>query len=225
MSVLKQMEATLVGCHPASMKYSNTGTKEKHELIPVIRGFYRIVSGARFWKGRWIETGGYCESHWFFMCLHCGNIFEKSASYMLNHGHSRLACPRCRWRIEDKRLKEHDKKFPRISSGEWHVMKYLSSHNIPNVYGYICEHLRYNGHLHFDFWLPKYRIAIEYDGRQHFEPVNFFGGKKGFRLEKKRDHLKNRYCKKHHIKLIRIAYNQSIKKVLDEKLNRQLSLF
>jgi len=33
---------------------------------------------------------------------------------------------------------------------------------------------------HFDIWLPNWKIAIEYHGKQHFEPVEFFGGRRSF---------------------------------------------
>ena len=31
------------------------------------------------------------------------------------------------------------------------------------------------GNQHFDIWFPDWRIAVEYHGKQHFEPVEFFG--------------------------------------------------
>ena len=32
----------------------------------------------------------------------------------------------------------------------------------------------------FDFYLPKHNICIEYDGKQHFEPIDIFGGEDEF---------------------------------------------
>lgn len=60
--------------------------------------------------------------------------------------------------------------------------------------------------LPFDFYLPKYNILIEYDGRQHFEPVDKFGGEKTFDILKKNDSLRERWCIEKKIKLIRIKY-------------------
>jgi hypothetical protein len=60
--------------------------------------------------------------------------------------------------------------------------------------------------LPFDFYLPKYNTCVEYDGEQHFKPVFSFGGEDAFKTQKIRDKIKNQYCKKNGIKLIRIPY-------------------
>jgi hypothetical protein len=60
--------------------------------------------------------------------------------------------------------------------------------------------------LPFDFYLPLQNTCIEFDGRQHFEPTDFHGGEESFKYRKKLDKLKNKYCKKNGIKLIRIPY-------------------
>ena len=65
--------------------------------------------------------------------------------------------------------------------------------------------------LRFDFYLPEYQKVIEYDGRHHFEPINFNGisesqALKEFDDVKRRDKLKNDYCYNHHIPLLRIPY-------------------
>lgn len=38
--------------------------------------------------------------------------------------------------------------------------------------------------LPFDFYLPYYNTCIEYDGVQHFKPIDYFGGEKEFELRK-----------------------------------------
>lgn len=65
--------------------------------------------------------------------------------------------------------------------------------------------------LKFDFYLEDYNIAIEYDGQQHFEPVDFSGkgieyAKDVFLLTKHRDKIKDDYCDCNNIRLIRIPY-------------------
>ena len=47
-------------------------------------------------------------------------------------------------------------------------------------------------HMELDIYIPDLRLAIEFDGRQHFECIDFFGGVNGLRRTKKRDFLKNK---------------------------------
>jgi very-short-patch-repair endonuclease len=62
---------------------------------------------------------------------------------------------------------------------------------------------KYCKKLPFDFYLPTFNSCIEYDGRQHFEPVY---GQENLEAQKVRDRLKDEYCKENGIKLIRIPY-------------------
>ena len=58
------------------------------------------------------------------------------------------------------------------------------------------------GRQHFDIWFPNWKIAVEYHGRQHFEPVEFFGGKKSFLETVERDKKKANLSKRHGVKLL-----------------------
>lgn len=49
-------------------------------------------------------------------------------------------------------------------------------------------------------------ICIEYDGEQHFKPIELFGGEKQFKIQVENDNIKNTFCKENNIKLIRIPY-------------------
>lgn len=65
---------------------------------------------------------------------------------------------------------------------------------------------RYKQSLKFDFYLPNVNSAIEWDGRQHFEPVDYFGGKSALAINKKRDSIKNTFCLRNNIRLYRLPY-------------------
>jgi hypothetical protein len=88
----------------------------------------------------------------------------------------------------------------------------------PHAHIHIKNRCKYINVLPFDFYLPKYNICIEYDGEQHFEPLEFFGGIKAFDELKKRDEIKTKFCRDNNIKLIRISYRDSIKKYLEKIL-------
>ena len=57
--------------------------------------------------------------------------------------------------------------------------------------------------LRFDFYLPYYDIFIEFQGKQHFEQVDCWGGKQGFLQRQKYDNLKREFCGN---KLYEISY-------------------
>ena len=58
-------------------------------------------------------------------------------------------------------------------------------------------------------------ILIEYDGRQHFEVVDIWGGEEGLKKIKINDNIKNNYCEKNGIPLLRISHLEDV----DSKLN------
>ena len=63
------------------------------------------------------------------------------------------------------------------------------------------------GRLSLDFYLPNYNIAIECQGIQHFEPVDFAGrgaewARCAFEKIKERDILKKKLCEDNGIDLI-----------------------
>ena len=60
--------------------------------------------------------------------------------------------------------------------------------------------------LSFDFYLKDLNLVIEYDGEQHFKPVNKFGGYTKFIRDVEHDLEKKDCCKKNDINMIRIPY-------------------
>ena len=68
-----------------------------------------------------------------------------------------------------------------------------------------------------DFYLPKYNIAIEYQGRQHFEQVEkFHKNETEFKTQANRDEVKKILCEKNGIKLIYFTFDKKRKKFLNE---------
>lgn len=72
--------------------------------------------------------------------------------------------------------------------------------------------------LPFDFYLPDHNTCIEFDGIQHFEPIEFFGGQEAFELRHKHDLIKNQYCKDNQITLLRIPYTENVEDFLNANL-------
>lgn len=72
---------------------------------------------------------------------------------------------------------------------------------------YKFEDCKNKKQLPFDFYLPKYKICIEYDGDQHKRVIDFFGGFEQYEIRKSNDEIKNRYCIENGINLLRFSGN------------------
>jgi hypothetical protein len=97
------------------------------------------------------------------------------------------------------------------SAGERAVLDCLKQHGIPYEREKRFDACRHIHVLPFDFYLPDYRILIEYQGKQHFHPVDFSGkdkrrAEKAYRTLLKRDAIKREYAASHGFHLIEIPY-------------------
>lgn len=61
--------------------------------------------------------------------------------------------------------------------------------------------------LELDFFCRKLKVAIEYQGRQHYEQVDQFQTNSQFHAQLYRDSLKRQICEQHGITLIEIPYS------------------
>lgn len=135
-------------------------------------------------KGQWV---------WACKCGICGNVFYELPA-RVNNGHTTS----CGCRIQ--------------SFGESYIASLLSDFNIDFKPQYTFEDCKFTYVLRFDFGIlynNQLLGLIEYDGKQHFEPIDFFGGKDGFKKTQERDKIKNTYCKVHNIPLLRLPYTLS----------------
>lgn len=119
-------------------------------------------------------------------------------------------------------LKYEGKRCPHcsMSYGEQEVARVLKKYKIPYHIQYRFKDCIDLKTLPFDFKIDKRKILIEYDGAQHFRPVDLFDGEEGFKICKKHDKIKNDYCEKNGIKLIRIPYwdFRNIEKIICQEL-------
>ena len=108
------------------------------------------------------------------------------------------------------------------SKGEFLIKEYLQENNIYFKNQFTFEDCKRKNILRFDFYLPSLNICVEYDGIQHFKSVEYFGGDDRFVYTKENDKIKNDFCKKNKIKLIRIPYKEfkNIKELLSKKIKQ-----
>lgn len=115
----------------------------------------------------------------------------------------------------------------KISSFQWIVNKILKENDVPyrvevsfpDLYGSSNTKL-----LRYDFSVLNQdgtiKCLIECQGEQHYKPVDEFGGKPQFEIQKKNDKLKRKYAKEHEIELLEIPYKnkkfEQVKELLRE---------
>ena len=99
-------------------------------------------------------------------------------------------------------IKDHHKKMSRGQAALTSIMqKLLPGEKIVNEF-HIGERLK------LDVYCPKYNLAAEYHGRQHFYYTQrFFDSKYEFEQAQKRDQRKLELCKQNGIALIVFRYN------------------
>jgi very-short-patch-repair endonuclease len=131
-------------------------------------------------------------------CRDCGAEFRQS---VIKHMHCN-GCPVCK-----------------ESRGESAIRNWLVSSGFSFSRGKKFDTCRHKNRLPFDFFVQESMVLIEYDGRQHFEPVDRFGGQEALELCQLRDSIKTKWAADNGYRLIRISYKQfkAISKILDRE--------
>jgi len=117
-------------------------------------------------------------------------------------------------------LKGHGCPLCNISKGEFKIKQWLDDKKIKYSQQFKFPDCKNIQPLPFDFYLPDYNMCIEYDGKQHFKPLVFFGGEEGFNKRLKNDKIKDNYCNSNNVKLIRVKYNENF----ENKLNNEITI-
>lgn len=135
-----------------------------------------------------------------FICKKHGEFLQSPD----NHIRQKQGCPSC------INLNRH---------GENIIKKWLDTENIKYIMQHKFQDCKNILPLSFDFYLIDHNICIEFDGPQHFQPLDYFGGVPNFILRKHRDKIKNKFCKINRIPLIRVKYDiKNINKFLNKKI-------
>lgn len=122
-------------------------------------------------------------------------------------------CPNCKGRgklmahtLYRKEIIDCQQCSDNVSYGERITKGFLEELGFKFKTQHVFENLAYKSSLRFDFYLPNEDVCIEYQGRQHYEPIDYFGGERTYLEQVKRDELKRKFCKSNGIKLIEIPY-------------------
>jgi len=102
------------------------------------------------------------------ICKKHGIFEQMSYTHLSNHG-----CPVCK-----------------SSKGEKTIMKILNENNIKYIHQKKFNDCKNTNVLFFDFYIPDKNLCIEYNGLQHYKPIDFFGGIESYEINKKRFNIK-----------------------------------
>lgn len=108
------------------------------------------------------------------------------------------------------------------SKGEREVRLWLKKNKIKFEEQKIFEECKNKFALRFDFYLPNNNTLIEYQGKQHYEPIEAWGGEEALAYRKQNDKIKKDFSNKMGIKLICIKYNESAKDRLQEEFYKAI---
>ena len=113
------------------------------------------------------------------------------------------------------------------SIGERYIASYLDENGIDWTYEVSFGGLNGTGggRLTYDFGVDLKNgscALIEYQGIQHYEPQERFGGQKRFTVQKEHDRRKREFAKKSGYTLIEIPYTCDTYEKVAEVLNKQL---
>lgn len=158
------------------------------------RGLNVWRKGDRFGLLEILESAGTKNHHSYVKCkCDCGNIVNVRVEHLTSSHHSKTISCGCASQ----------------SSGEIKITQLLEKMNIEFQSQYRIQ--EFNISSPFDFAIfhkGKLLGLIEYDGEQHFIPVDFWGGQEALQSQQERDEKKNKWCKENNIRLIRIPYTE-----------------
>ena len=109
------------------------------------------------------------------------------------------------------------------SNGERQIRQWLEKNHIQYECQKIFKDCKGQKCLPFDFYLPRLQAVIEYDGQQHFKPIDFAGrgdewAKSQFETIQQHDQIKTEYCKRNNMELIRVPYFYNVEDTLNKFL-------
>lgn len=81
------------------------------------------------------------------------------------------------------------------------------------------------GRQSMDVYIPSISVGTEYQGIQHYEPVEHFGGKHAYLHRVELDNQKRELCAANHVKLLEWKYDSPLtKNSLNKKIEKIVSV-
>jgi hypothetical protein len=113
-------------------------------------------------------------------------------------------------KVENELRKKHE--LPNVGEG-W-IQETILFHKIQSAFSNsaVIHHGRplWLGSQHLDVWIPSRKAAVEYNGKQHYEAVDFFGGQDGLRKQQELDRHKAVLCAENGMRLFIVRYDEDM---------------
>ena len=175
-----------------NLHYSGSGCKKCGNLETAEKSKINFKTFLERSKSIHGERYKYDQNSWvdifspmLISCIKHGDFIQNPRNHYRGSG-----CPKCN-----------------SSRGESIIRQYLTEKGINFIEQKIFDGLIHKSPLKCDFFIPSINTVIEYNGIQHYEPIEVFGGEKGYLLTVSRDNLKYEFLAKRDIKLLIIKYD------------------
>lgn len=186
------------------------GRTHVDEVMERLQSHIEVTSGTSEDVGR--KLLGFADLHWAY-AWHSVGIHVVSESQPVEMfwpwlGESEMGAAYCATLV---RQSEND---ARINAGQHRVGEgWISETEVFNVinkhFGRATTIVQHGspaglGRQHLDVWIPEWKIGVEYQGVQHDQPVDFFGGEDAWQRTLERDARKRVLCSELGITLIEV---------------------
>ncbi len=148
-------------------------------------------------------------------------ICEVKSSKPCGHTWSASGASRSFTNVLNKKIGTGCPKCLKKSQTELYNLIGLIYPNREILFDYKHPELRFklsNKKMELDIWIPHINLAIEYQGRQHYDIMEHWGGIEALEMIKRRDKEKKEKCKDYGIKLIEFHHLLEIDKSTVKKL-------
>ena len=114
--------------------------------------------------------------------------------------------------------------FCNMPRGELVIYNIFKNSKIKFKRQYTFDNCKNINKLRFDFGVfdnnKNILFMVEFHGKQHYEPIKYFGGEEKFKIQQKLDNIKEQYCKDNDIPLLIIPYwnFNNIEEILNKEL-------
>ena len=189
-------------CNPPKLSLKDIKKIISENLLKTIKTFNIKIKLITKINQNWYQNYKGINNEYLEFCCPIHGKYKKILNDKSHSQEYRYLCPKCSKEINE-------------SKGEREIRLWLEKNNIK----FIQEYKVPDSNLRFDFYLPDYNLAIEYDGIQHFKSKYEFNLNQ-FKETKQRDFLKNKLCFIYKINLLRIPYwdFKKIDEILEKKV-------